>query len=229
MTRSGTALCSNRSSVRSLKPMLLRMDESLTTRKGVTRSHCISIFWTNRFASKSIKWLIEAIRLNEYHPTTGFWSSTELLLALSGHGAHSEASRMVNTRTMPSWGFMAENGTTFWESFDAINRNQSLCHWTHSGVGEWLWRNVAGLNPDPDDPGYRSMTIRPRPTKEVSSCRARYLSVRGAIEIEWALRGREFRLDITVPVGARAKVFFPVGDQDSIREGSTFAKKREWC
>ena len=69
------------------------------------------------------------------------------------------------------------------------------------------------------------MTIRPLPTKEVSSCRATYLSVRGAIEIEWALQGREFRLDIAVPVGARAKVLFPVGDQDSIRESSKPAKK----
>ena len=175
--------------------------------------------------SKSMMRLVEAIGRNEYHPTTGFWSSTGLLLALSGHGDHSEASQMVNMRTKPSWGFMAENGTTFWESFDASNRNQSLCHWTHSGVGEWLWRNVAGLNPDPDDPGYRSMTIRPRPTKEVSSCRAKYLSVRGAIEIEWALRGREFRLHIAVPVGTKAKVYFPAVDKDSIREGSTRAKK----
>jgi alpha-L-rhamnosidase len=175
--------------------------------------------------SKSMTQLVEEIRRNDYHPTTGFWSSTELLLALSGHGDPSEASRMVNTRTMPSWGFMAENGTTFWESFDASNRNQSLCHWTHSGVGEWLWRNVAGLNPDQENPGYRSMTIRPRPTKEVSWCRARYRSVCGAIEVEWELRGREFWLDITVPVGARAKVLFPFGDEDSIREGSTPAKK----
>jgi len=175
--------------------------------------------------SKSMMQLVEGIRRNEYHPTTGFWSSTELLLALSGHGDHSEASRMVNMNTAPSWGFMAENGTTFWESFDADIKNRSLCHWTHSGVGEWLWRNVAGLNPDQEDPGYKSMTIRPRPTKEVSSCRARYLSVRGAIEIEWALRGREFLLDIAVPVGTKSKVFFPVGDQDSVREGSTHATK----
>lgn len=175
--------------------------------------------------SKAITRLVEGVRRNDYHPTTGFWSSTELLLALSAHGDHSVASRMLNTRTMPSWGFMAENGTTFWESFDAIHRNQSLCHWTHSGVGEWLWKNVAGLGPDPDEPGYKSITIRPRPTEEVSSCRASYLSVRGAIEIEWAIRGVEFRLDITVPVGARAKVFFPVGDKDSVREGNTPANK----
>lgn len=175
--------------------------------------------------SKSMRWLVAAIQENGYHPTTGYWSSAALLLALSSNGAHSEASRMVNMRTMPSWGFVAENGTTFWESFDAINHNQSLCHWPQSAVGEWLWRNVAGLNPDPDEPGYGSMTIRPRPTKEVYSCLARYLSVRGAIEIEWTLRGREFQLDIAVPIGARAKVFFPVGDQNSIREGSTPAKE----
>jgi alpha-L-rhamnosidase len=111
------------------------------------------------------------------------------------------------------------------ESFDAINRNQSLCHWTHSGVAEWLWRSVVGLEPDPDNAGYRSMTIRPRPTDQVSACRARYLSIRGVIEIEWALRGREFPLDIAIPVGTRAKLFFPIGDQNSIREGSTPAKK----
>ncbi|HZQ44187.1 MAG TPA: alpha-L-rhamnosidase C-terminal domain-containing protein [Acidobacteriaceae bacterium] len=103
---------------------------------------------------------------------------------------------LVNTRTMPSWKFMAENGTTFWESFSAVNGNLSLCHWTHSGVGEWLWRNVAGLAPDAEDPGYRSVTIRPRPTKEVSSCRASYLSIRGAIEIECRCEAVNFGLTL---------------------------------
>jgi alpha-L-rhamnosidase len=132
---------------------------------------------------------------------------------------------MVNTRTTPSMSFMAENGTTFWESFDAINRNQSLCHWPHSAVGEWLWRNVAGINPDPDGPGYRSIIIRPQPTRDVYSCRAKNLSVRGAIEVEWALQNSEFHLDLAVPVGARAKVFFPVGNEDSIRESDIPARK----
>ena len=177
--------------------------------------------------SKSRMRLVEGIRRNEYHPTTGFWSSRELLLALSGHGDHAEASRIVNTRAMPSWGFMAENGTTFWESFgtNISNHNFSLCHWTYSGVGEWLWRNAVGFNPDPDAPGYKSMTIRPWPTPELSSCRAKYNSVRGAIEIEWELTDREFRLDIAVPVGARAKLLFPVGDENSLRESNTPAKK----
>lgn len=175
--------------------------------------------------SKAAKRLVETIGTAGYHPTTGFWSSTELLLALSEHGHHAEASRMLNTRTMPSWGYIAENGTTFWESFDAIHRNLSLCHWTHSGVAEWLWRNVAGLNPDPQDAGYRSITIHPRPTQEVWSCRARYVSIRGPIEIDWELRNGEFRLDLAVPVGAQAKVYFPVGHEDSVRERHSPAKR----
>ena len=28
---------------------------------------------------------------NKFHPTTGFWSSNELLLALSGNGYHADA------------------------------------------------------------------------------------------------------------------------------------------
>src|SRR6185437_715514 len=50
MTRSGTAIYSNESSMHSLKLMSLPRDESPTTRKGVTRSHCISTFWTNHSA-----------------------------------------------------------------------------------------------------------------------------------------------------------------------------------
>jgi hypothetical protein len=130
---------------------------------------------------------------------------------------------MLDVRSL--WGVEAQENYILDGKQDRVQSQSVLCHWTHSGVGEWLWRNVAGLNSDSDDPGYRSMTIRLQPTKEVHSCRSRYLSVRGAIEIEWAWRGGEFRLDIAVPVGARAKVFFPVGDQDSIRESSTPAKK----
>lgn len=39
----------------------------------------------------------------------------------------------------------------------------SFNHWAFGAVGEWLWRHVAGLNPDDAHPGWKHFTIAPRP------------------------------------------------------------------
>ena len=177
--------------------------------------------------SKAVSRLMELVTTNGHHPTTGFWSSVELLLALSGNGCNAEASRILDQRTEPSWGYMADNSTTLWEAFDANMRNLSLNHWTHSAVNEWLWRNVAGLNPDEQSPGYQSFTIYPRPTAEVSWCRSTYRSVRGPIVSNWRCDGDTFDLKITIPANATATVVVPTVDSDSVKESGNPAAQAE--
>ncbi|MGA2247128.1 MAG: family 78 glycoside hydrolase catalytic domain [Verrucomicrobiota bacterium] len=162
--------------------------------------------------------LDELVVQNQHHPTTGFWSSAELLLALSDAGYNEDAAEMVNQREEPSWGYMAGRNTTFWEAFDADTRNLSLNHWTHSAVSEWLWRNVAGLNPDEQHSGYQSFTIRPRPSREVAWCQASYDSIRGQIASDWKRNGNKFALKITVPANATATVFVPASGPEWVTE-----------
>ncbi|RYG39431.1 hypothetical protein EON81_00920 [bacterium] len=169
--------------------------------------------------SKAIQKLVAAIKRDGDHPATGFWSSLEMIQALSGAGQHEKASQIVNLNTYPSLGYMLEaGGTTFWESFDADRRTLSLNHWTHSACGEWLWQNVAGLRPDPDQPGYRGFTVHPRPTSEVSWSKAKYRSVRGPIVIDWRVEKDRFSMELTVPPGSVAQVHIP-GTAASVREG----------
>jgi alpha-L-rhamnosidase len=171
--------------------------------------------------SKAVERLVKVLRRDGGHPTTGYWSSIELLLSLSSHGQHELAARMMNLRTEPSWGYMVDNTTTFWEAFDANVRGLSLNHWLYSGVGEWLWLNVAGLNPDPQQPGYKAFIVRPRP----NWCKATYDSVRGPIGIDWQRNEAEFRLDLTVPTGSSAEVYLPTADIASVTEsGLAFAR-----
>ena len=171
--------------------------------------------------------LDQLIKKNKYNPTTGFWSSVELLLALSATGYNDEAARMLDQQGMPSWGYMADHGTTLWEAFNANSRNLSLNHWTHSAVNEWLWRNVAGLNPDEQSPGYESFTIAPRPTSTVSWCRSSYDSIRGPILIDWKCDGHQFKLDVTIPANSTATVIVPADDLQTVMESGHPAAQGE--
>ena len=175
--------------------------------------------------SKAAARLNELVVKNKFHPTTGFWSSIEMLLALSDFGYHETAARMLTLRDEPSWGRMAEQNTTMWEAFNAPAQNLSLNHWTHSAVSEWLWRNVAGLNPDEDHPGCQSFTICPRPTQEVTWCRASYDSIRGRIVCDWKMDGNVFTLKLTVPANTTATVYLPAKDAASVTESGKILAK----
>ena len=177
--------------------------------------------------SQAARRLDELVIKNRHHPTTGFWSSVELLLSLSGSGDNEDAAEMLDQREEPSWGYMAGYNTTFWEAFDANTRNLSLNHWTHSAVSEWLWRNVAGLNPDDQHPGYQSFTIRPLPTREVTWCQASYESIRGRIISDWKCDGGKFTLAITIPANTTATVIVPASDPDGVTESGKPAAQSE--
>jgi alpha-L-rhamnosidase len=171
--------------------------------------------------------LDQLIEKNKYHPTTGFWSSVELLLALSANGHNDEAARMLDQQDEPSWGYMADHGTTCWEAFNANTRNLSLNHWTHSAVNEWLWRNVAGLNPDEQLPGYETFTIAPHPTPTVSWCQSSYDSIRGPILIDWKCDGHQFKLDVKIPVNSTATVIVPANNPETVTESGHPAANSE--
>lgn len=175
--------------------------------------------------AKAAKRLDELVKENAYHPTTGFWSSIESLLALSETGSHADAARMLDQRQEPSWGYMVDQSTTMWEAFNANSQNLSLNHWTHSAVSEWLWRNIAGINPDEDHPGYQTFTIHPRPTPEVSWCHVGYDSPRGRIVSEWRWEGQTFSQTVTVPVNTSATIYIPTSDPTSVSESGIKAAK----
>ena len=167
--------------------------------------------------SQAVARLKEAIHRADDHPTIGFWSCA-LPQVLSEIGEHELAEKLVLQPSRPSWRFIVDNSTTFWESFNADGRKLSLNHWTYSSIGEWLWRNVAGINPDPQQPGYRSVVIHPRPSAEVTSCKASYQSIRGLIEVSWSKEQGSFSMDISVPVGATAEVYLPAAAPTGVTE-----------
>ena len=61
---------------------------------------------------KAMEHLLEAIKKFKDHPSTGIQSSYRMMLELTRNGRHDEAWRLINLRTVPSWGYMVEMGAT---------------------------------------------------------------------------------------------------------------------
>jgi len=96
-----------------------------------------------------------AARIREQgHLTCGIQTAHRALLALSRHGHHELALDLARRKTLPSWGFMLENGgTTMWERWDGFVPGRgfqdpamnSFNHYAFGAVGEWMVRAIAGL------------------------------------------------------------------------------------
>ena len=89
-------------------------------------------------------------------------------------GHHDKACQIMLLREPPSWGYMIDSGaTTMWERWDGYVKERgetldqqlevgspvvgmnSFNHYAMGSVGEWVWRHIAGISPDLDQPGYK--------------------------------------------------------------------------
>ncbi len=82
-----------------------------------------------------------------------------------------------------------------------------------------MFRHLAGINPDEQNPGYKHFTIRPRPTTGLDWAKGSYESIRGKIESQWRREGNTFHLEVLIPANTTATVYIPTRDLESVREG----------
>ena len=149
------------------------------------------------------------------HLTTGFLGTPYLLHVLSRNGYSGLAFDLLDQRTYPSWLYPITRGaTTMWERWDGIRPDSSFedpemnsfNHYAFGAVGDWLYRNIGGIDLDPDAPGYRHARIAPRVGGGLTSARASLETPYGALSVVWKLEGGTFTLDASVPANTTATV-----------------------
>jgi alpha-L-rhamnosidase len=164
---------------------------------------------------------------------TGFLGTPLVLFALSESGHLPEAYLMLLRREAPSWLYQVDRGaTTVWERWDAIKADGSIHggemdtgdgggmlsfnHYAYGAMIDWVYRTVAGLAPDPDEPGYRRVHVAPRPADALTSAAASIDTAFGRLAIDWRLEGEDFVAELDVPYGATAVLDLPVGEGSSV-------------
>ena len=94
----------------------------------------------------------------------------------------------------------------------------SFNHYALGSVGEWMYAVVAGIDLDPDVPGYKRFTLRPRPGGGLSHAKAELRSYYGTIGSDWTIEGGRLRWTIDVPPNTIATVHVPTSDAASVLE-----------
>jgi alpha-L-rhamnosidase len=180
--------------------------------------------------AKSADKLVADIHAHQGHLTTGFLGTPYIMLELTKSGHSDTAYELLFNKTFPSWGYMIEHGaTTMWERW---NGNQmlddptmnSFNHYAYGAVGEWLYRDLAGI--DIDTPGFHGILMRPQFSSALGEASATYDSPYGAISSAWTDDGRTISWKVTIPANTTVLLSFPAGSGSITADGHSIVADR---
>lgn len=174
--------------------------------------------------------LVRLIKEAEGHLRTGFLGTPYIARVLEENGHADTAFSLLFNETYPSWFYSINQGaTTMWERWDSFTLNDgfhpegmnSFNHYAYGAIGEWMYERIAGLAPDPANPGYRHFYVRPIVGGPLTSARATLETGYGLASSSWILEDEILELTVVVPPNTTATVEFPNGrENEKISAGS---------
>ena len=163
------------------------------------------------------------IAADDGHLDTGIFGTQFFFEVLAENGLQELAYEAMNKKTQPSYGWWIEQGaTTSWEQWDG---GGSRNHPMFGGGIVWFYRKLAGMNTDPENPGYRNIIFRPQPAGDMKYASYSNLTPYGTAGILWEKKDNSFFMDVKVPVGSTATVYIPSGSAGEVRESGSAIKK----
>jgi alpha-L-rhamnosidase len=162
------------------------------------------------------------------HLTTGFLGTPHLLTVLTRFGHLDLAYMLLNREEFPSWLYPVKQGaTTIWERWDGRRPDgsfqdegmNSFNHYAYGAVGEWMYRVMAGIDIDPQAPGYKHVLIAPRPGGGFTRVSASHSGPYGTVSSAWTLQAGRFELRVAVPANSTATVRLPQAELSAVEEG----------
>lgn len=190
--------------------------------KGDTQTVYVMALWFDlvdgEMKQRAEEYLIERIKERDWHLSTGFVGTRDLMHVLSKIGKDDIAYRLLFTDTYPSWLFPVKNGaTSIWERWDSWTPEKgfqnagmnSFSHYAYGAVGQWMFENIGGIKSV--EPGYKKIVIRPAITEQLEWAKVSYDSISGLIKVAWTRDGEKVKLDVVIPEGVLASVYVPGG------------------
>ena len=157
------------------------------------------------------------VEKNKGHLDTGMLGTMLLIEFLQEIGRDDLILGMYQKKDHPGWGYMVEQGaTTMWEQW---NGHWSQIHSCFTSADNWLYHGLAGIRPDPAQPGFKHVIIRPAIVGDLTWARATHDGPYGRISSHWKREGERVTLDIIIPPNSTATVHLPGQEPKPVTSG----------
>jgi alpha-L-rhamnosidase len=178
--------------------------------------------------AQTAKRLADNVSDYDNHLTTGFLGTPYLCHVLSRYGYDSVAYNLLLQETYPSWLYPVKMGaTTIWERWDGQKPDSSFQtpgmnsfnHYAYGAIGDWMYRNITGLDTYVDGAGYKKIVIRPHPGGKLEYARAELMTGYGKLMIQWKIASGKFEMDVEIPANTSAGIYIPASNIQDVSEG----------
>lgn len=188
----------------------------------------------------TIEKLRDKIEGNNYTLSTGFLGTAVLNQTLSQFGMDDLAYAILLQHNCPSWLYSVDQGaTTIWERWNSytleggISKSiemNSFNHYAYGAVAEWMYRYMAGIAPDYDNPGFSHILLTPSfdPKNRINNVESTFGSNYGDIKVDWHTNDDgTFTYNVNVPANTDATLVLPVADSEGLKENGKPVEQAE--
>lgn len=153
--------------------------------------------------------LADAVHAAGDHIDCGMIGSKTLLRMLTKYGHADLAYQVATAETEPSWAYWRKLGySTMPEHWVAGEGDRlSMNHVFLGDVDAWMYNDIAGINCDPDRPGFRHIVFRPHFVDRLQSVSASCMTASGLVRSSWKRTGNKVVLEVTVPANTTATLY----------------------
>lgn len=182
---------------------------------GSQASYAIALFsgMAKGHEEQAVKALVEAVKKNGYHLTSGEVGLKQVFSSLAEAGYSDVVYQMVMNPTAPSYRVFADTGLTtlpeYWnyEELWLGSMVRSRNHAMMGHVREWMTSFVLGLRPQA--PGWTKMLVAPYAAAELTYAKGSVMTPWGIVKVSWKKENESFSLAASIPPGITVTVCMP--------------------
>jgi len=186
---------------------------------------------------QAAKRLVNNIQDYDNHLTTGFLGTPYLCEVLTRYGYDTVAYKLLLQESYPSWLYPVKMGaTTIWERWDGQKPDSSFQtpgmnsfnHYAYGAIGDWMYRNITGLDTYDEGAGYKKIRIRLHKGGNLNYASAELETGYGKLSVYWKIDNGKFTMDVEIPVNTTAAIFIPATTAASVSEnGKPLSDEKE--
>lgn len=190
---------------------------------GLQTELSVALYWgivPDSLKGKVAENLANRVIQDDKHIDVGLLGTKAILNALSENGYAELAYEVALQETYPSWGWWIKNGaTTLYENWDIkSDRDLSMNHIMFGEIGAWFYKGLGGIFPDPENPGFKNMILKPNFITSLEHFEASHDCPSGKIISKWEREGNILKYSVVVPPNSTATLYLKTDEISNSKE-----------